>query len=113
QPGLTLRRTAQDDLRCYIKELIDPCRQVDSSTHSRFMVDLENIGHVRTVEDVVIGTRIEGTKVSEDFLRTEPDTFFPLQAALGYEITQTLFIGKHALLVEGPADLLYVQWFPK
>jgi len=113
EPGLGLHARAQADLLRYINEKLKPFHQVVYTTHSPFMVDLENIGHVRTVEDVVIGTRIEGTKVSEDFLRTEPDTFFPLQAALGYEITQTLFIGKHALLVEGPADLLYVKWFSK
>jgi hypothetical protein len=34
---------------------------------------------------------------------------FPLQGALGYEITQSLFIGKHTLLVEGASDILYLQ----
>jgi hypothetical protein len=34
---------------------------------------------------------------------------FPLQGALGYEITQTLFVGKHTLLVEGPGDILFLQ----
>jgi hypothetical protein len=41
-------------------------------------------------------------------LSVDRDTLFPLQGALGYEITQTLFIGKHSLLVEGPSDLLYL-----
>ncbi len=36
---------------------------------------------------------------------------FPLQACLGYEITQTLFVGKHTLLVEGPSEVLYLTWF--
>ena len=30
---------------------------------------------------------------------------------MGYEITQTLFIGEHTLLVEGPSDLLYLKAF--
>jgi hypothetical protein len=42
-------------------------------------------------------------------LSTDRDTLFPLQGALGYEITQTLFLGKHTLLVEGPSDLLYLK----
>ncbi len=41
-------------------------------------------------------------------LSTDRDTLFPLQAALGYEITQSLFVGEHTLLVEGPSDILYV-----
>jgi hypothetical protein len=40
---------------------------------------------------------------------TDRDTLFPLQGALGYEITQTLFVGKHTLIVEGPSDILYLQ----
>ena len=33
---------------------------------------------------------------------------FPLQAALGYDIAQNLFISKKNLLVEGPSDLIYL-----
>jgi hypothetical protein len=44
-------------------------------------------------------------------LSTDRDTLFPLQGALGYEITQTLFIGKNNILVEGPSDLLYLTAF--
>jgi hypothetical protein len=32
-----------------------------------------------------------------------------LQAALGYELAQTLFLGPDCLLVEGPSDLIYLQ----
>ncbi|MDO8689434.1 MAG: hypothetical protein Q7R39_05400 [Dehalococcoidia bacterium] len=42
---------------------------------------------------------------------TDKDTVFPLQAALGYDITQTLFVGRHALLVEGSSDFVYLKWF--
>jgi predicted ATP-dependent endonuclease of OLD family len=34
---------------------------------------------------------------------------FPLQAALGYDIAQNLFISKNNLLVEGVSDLIYLQ----
>lgn len=44
----------------------------------------------------------------DDTLVTDRDTLFPLQGALGYELTQTLFVGKHSLLVEGPSDILYL-----
>jgi hypothetical protein len=50
-----------------------------------------------------------GTKVREDILTRDPDTLFPLQGALGYEIAQSFFIGKHTLLVEGASDILYLQ----
>lgn len=50
-----------------------------------------------------------GTKVRDDVLTRDPDTLFPLQGALGYEISQSLFVGKNTLLVEGPSDILYLQ----
>ena len=42
---------------------------------------------------------------------TTRDTLFPLQGHLGYEITQSLFIGKNTLLVEGPSDILFLTAF--
>jgi hypothetical protein len=50
-----------------------------------------------------------GTKVRSDILTRDPDTLFPLQGALGYEISQSLFVGKNTLLVEGPSEILYIQ----
>jgi hypothetical protein len=77
------------------------------------MVAPDKLTSARIVEDLV---KVDGprrlpigTKVREDILTTDPDTLFPLQGALGYEITQTLFIGKHTLLVEGVSDILYLQ----
>ena len=78
------------------------------------MVPPNRIHDVRVVEDVIKNQNsrnpiILGTKVSEDALIVDKDTLFPLQAYLGYEITQTLFIGENVLLVEGPSDILYLQ----
>ncbi|MGV3466546.1 MAG: TOPRIM nucleotidyl transferase/hydrolase domain-containing protein [Heyndrickxia sp.] len=50
----------------------------------------------------------DGTIISETIQEKDPNTLFPLQAALGYDIAQNLFISKNNLLVEGPADLLYL-----
>ena len=54
---------------------------------------------------------VHGTKVGDDVLSTDKDTLFPLPGALGYEITQTLFVGPNTLIVEGPSDILYIQAF--
>jgi len=118
EPGLTLHARAQADLLRYINEQLKPNYQVIYTTHSPFMVDPDNLMSARTVEDVVVpektkgeGERLLGTKVGEDVLSTDPDTVSPLQRALDYEMTQTLFVGRHTLLVEGPSDLLYLKWF--
>ena len=47
----------------------------------------------------------QGTKVITEVLDATPDSLFPLQGALGYEIYQTLFIGPNSLVVEGASDL--------
>lgn len=115
EPGTSLHAKAQDDLLRYFEEKLIPHHQVIYTTHSPFMVPADNIMAARTVEDVVKrdsqGNVVEvlGTKVSDDVLSVDRETLFPLQGALGYEITQTLFIGKNSLLVEGPSDLLYLK----
>jgi energy-coupling factor transporter ATP-binding protein EcfA2 len=114
EPGLSLHGKAQADLLRYFKERLAPDHQVIYTTHSPFMVPSDNLLSVRTVEDVVIHKageqpEVRGTKVGGQVLSTDRDTLFPLQGALGYEITQSLFVGKHTLLVEGPSDLLYLK----
>jgi X-X-X-Leu-X-X-Gly heptad repeat protein len=115
EPGLTLHGKAQSDLLRYIEERLLPEHQVIFTTHSPFMVPAERMADVRIVEDVIKyegrKATVLGTKISSDALSVDKDTLFPLQAALGYEITQSLFIGKNTLLVEGPSDILYLQAF--
>ena len=49
-----------------------------------------------------------GTKISDTVQEKDPKTLFPLQAALGYNVAQNLFISKNNLLVEGVSDLIYL-----
>jgi hypothetical protein len=58
---------------------------------------------------VVEGKLKEGTVVSENLAGSDPRTIFPLQAAHGWTMAQSLFISKRNLLVEGPADLLMLS----
>lgn len=115
EPGLTLHGKAQSDLLRYIEVELLPKHQVIYTTHSPFLVPADRFDDVRIVEDILIYKRgsgrpeVKGTKVSEDVLSTDKDTLFPLQGALGYDLCQSLFIGKHTLLVEGPSDILYLQ----
>jgi predicted ATP-dependent endonuclease of OLD family len=114
EPGLTLHGKAQGDLLQYIVERLLPDHQVIFTTHSPFMVPMDRLADVRIVEDVIVehkGKRpdVKGTKVTADVLAVGDDTLFPLQGALGYEMTQSLFIGANTWLVEGPSDILYLK----
>lgn len=105
EPGLNLHAKAQEDFLRFINEKLAKKHQVIYSTHSPFLVPTDGWHTVRTVEDM----EDEGTKISADALKNNKDTVFPLQGALGYDIAQTLFVGKNCLLVEGPSDLIYLQ----
>lgn len=116
EPGLSLHAKAQGDLLHYFEKELKPHHQLVYTTHSPFMVDPVHFDCVRIVQDLGIEPDSEnlpqeqlGTKVLSDVLEATPDSLFPLQGALGYEIHQTLFIGPNNLIVEGVSDLLYIQ----
>ncbi|WP_331760980.1 AAA family ATPase [Streptomyces anulatus] len=105
EPGLSLHGRAQADLLRLIDERLAPKNQVLYTTHSPFMVDPDHIQRVRTVIDMERG----GAKVSSEIFKADEDTVFPLLTAMGIEMTQTLFVGEHVLLLEGPSDLIYLD----
>lgn len=117
EPGLSLHGKAQEDLLRYFEAEIasNPKHQLVYTTHSPFMVDPAHFERVRIVQDKSIDTDEDlprdkdGTKIVTDVLEAGPDSLFPLQGALGYEIYQALFIGPNSLVVEGASDLLYIQ----
>lgn len=105
EPGLNLHGAAQEDLLRFIEERLAGNHQIVYTTHSPFMIDAEHLERSRLVED----REKEGTVVLDDALGTSGETQFPLHAAIGIRATQTLFLGEHTLLVEGNADLVYLQ----
>ena len=102
EPGLNLHATAQADLLRFLESLVDKY-QVIYTTHSPFMVETTKLNRVRTVF-----SDSESSIVSDSIQQKDPNTLFPLQAALGYDVAQNLFISKKNLLVEGVSDLLYL-----
>jgi hypothetical protein len=96
---------AQADFMRFIEKRLAQDHQVFYTTHSPFMVDTNHPNRIQLVEDL----ETTGTIVSGDIIRSKAgrDTVFPLMAAMGIDITQTLFVGPNTLLVEGPSELLY------
>jgi predicted ATP-dependent endonuclease of OLD family len=113
EPGLFLHAKAQRDLLDYIDDELKG-HQVIYTTHSPFMVDVRHFDRIRIVrdrsmeEDKPLPRDEEGTKVFTDILKADPGTLFPLQGALAYDITQTLFVGPNSLIIEGVSDLVYI-----
>ena len=121
EPGLSLHGKAQQDLLRYVNTELRPEHQVIYTAHSPFMIDLENIFSLRTVEDVVevinadgeSVERILGTKVGERILSRDKDTLFPLQGVVGFDMAQTLCVGPFVVVVEGPTERLVFHWFSR
>jgi len=105
EPGLNLHASAQADLLRFINDLSEKY-QIIYTTHSPFMVQSEHLDRIRTCLETD-----SGSVISDSIQEKDPNTLFPLQAALGYDIAQNLFISKKNLLVEGPADLIYLTFF--
>lgn len=107
EPGLNLHASAQADLLKFMDEVLAKQYQVIYTTHSPFMIDVKKLNEIRTVFDSVDAK--EGSRVSDTVQEKDPQTLFPLQAALGYDIAQNLFISPKNLLVEGVSDLMYLS----
>lgn len=102
EPGLNLHASAQEDLLRFIEDLSEDY-QIIYTTHSPFMIRTNHLERVRTVFDGV-----KSSQISDAIQEKDPSTLFPLQAALGYDIAQNLFVSPNNLLVEGASDLLYL-----
>ena len=100
EPGLNLHASAQADLLQFLEDLSEDY-QIVYTTHSPFMIKSESLNRVRTVLETK-----EGSIISDSIQEKDPKTLFPLQAALGYDIAQNLFINNKNLLVEGVSDLI-------
>jgi len=105
EPALELHPRAHRDFLRFINERLAPKHQVFYTTHSPFMIEADHLERVRMVEDKGRGV---GAVVSADVLSAEPDSFFPLQAALGYDIAQSVFSRPDNLLVEDTSDYTYL-----
>lgn len=97
EPGLYLHAKSQSDLLLHLEK--DFANQILYSTHSPFMVPTHALDSVRTVSI----SEEKGTTVTND-PSGDAKTLFPLQAALGYSVAQSLFIGANNLVVEGVTD---------
>lgn len=103
EPGLNLHAKAQNDLLNFLADLSNDY-QIIFTTHSPFMIETDKLNRVRTVFE-----QQDGTLISDSVQEKDPNTLFPLQAALGYDLAQNLFVSKKNLLVEGIADLTYIS----
>lgn len=105
EPGLSLHALKQQEFRKTVSRLAEG-NQIIYTTHSPFMVGSDELDLVRIVE---MTDRKVGTKVHTRLAVDDPKSIYPLQAALGYDLAQSMFTHQKNLVVEGVTDLLYIE----
>jgi len=108
EPGLSLHPIAQYDLAKFFRKLSEE-NQLLYTSHSPFLVDMENLGNVKAV---YVDSQTGRTLVSSNLRYNEADaekSIFPVHAALGLTVSDTLLLGCLPILVEGPSDQIYLN----
>ncbi len=105
EPGVSLHALKQQEFRKTVS-VLGQDNQIIYTTHSPFMVGTDELDLVRIVE---MKDRDSGTKVHTRLAVDDPKSLFPLQAALGYELAQSLFGQSRNLVCEGLTDMLYIE----
>jgi predicted ATP-dependent endonuclease of OLD family len=111
EPGTSLHGEAQKDFIDYIFKELGASKQTIYTTHSQFMVDPKVYEKLRAVHDRATRTdKDQGVAVTHVSLSADRDTILPVESALGYSISQHLFLGSGLhLLVEGSSDFVYLM----
>ncbi len=108
EPGLSLHPIAQYDLAKFFRKLSE-ANQLIYTSHSPFLVDMDNLGNVKAV---YIDSKTGRTEVSSNLRYNQEDaekSIFPVHAALGLTVSDTLLLGCLPILVEGPSDQIYLS----
>ncbi|MFD7838304.1 AAA family ATPase [Streptomyces sp. NPDC059761] len=111
EPGTSLHGEAQGDFLRYIYGELGTKQQVLYTTHSQHMIDPTRYESMRAIHDQA--TRADatlGVVITPVSLSADPKTILPVEAALGYSVSQHLFLGAGPLLaVEGSSDFVFLM----
>ena len=113
EPGTSLHGEAQKDFIRFVFEELGSSKQTLYTTHSQFLVDPARYEKLRAIHDRATRENPDqGVAVTSVDLSADHDTILPVESALGYSISQHLFIGSgQHLAVEGSSDFVYLQRF--
>lgn len=107
EPGISLHPLAQFDLIQFFNSLAKE-NQLLYTTHSPFLVNPDNLADVKAVYVDEKGL----SSVSADLRKNDKvaeKSIYPVHAAIGLTVSDTLFLGCQPILVEGPSDQIYLQ----
>jgi predicted ATP-dependent endonuclease of OLD family len=111
EPGISLHPMAQIDLINFFNSLSKE-NQLIYTTHSPFLVTPNNLSGVHAMyigdkgESVVSPDLRSNKKIAEK-------SIYPIHAAIGITVSETLLFGCQPVLVEGISDQIYLQLIKK
>lgn len=108
EPGLSLHPLAQRDLSAFFENL-SQTNQIIYTTHSPFLVDADSLDRARKVYVGDDGS----TKASADLRRGNDDprkngATYAIYSALNMNVAESILLGCHPVIVEGPSDQHYL-----
>lgn len=108
EPGLSLHPLAQRDLSAFFENL-SQTNQIIYTTHSPFLVDADSLDRARKVYVGSDGS----TKASADLRRGNDDprrngATYAIYSALNMNVAESILLGCHPVIVEGPSDQHYL-----
>lgn len=112
EPGLSLHPLAQYDLAKFFRKLSED-NQLIYTSHSPFLVDIDNLANVKAV---YVNKETGRTNITSNLRYDEKDSeksIYPVHAALGLTVSDTLLLGCKPILVEGPSDQIYLNFIKR
>jgi energy-coupling factor transporter ATP-binding protein EcfA2 len=110
EPGASLHPIAQRDLSAFFENL-SQTNQILYTTHSPFMVDPDHLDRVKAVyvDDAGDTAVSSDLRASERSLAAQSRSIYPVYAALGLSVSDTLLQGCKSVVVEGQSDQVYLS----
>lgn len=110
EPGTSLHPDAQREFIDYIFNELGAAKQTIYTTHSQHMIDPTRYEKLRAVHDRASREDPDqGVVVTLPNLSADRATILPIESALGYSVSQHLFLGSgQHLAVEGSSDFVFL-----
>lgn len=111
EPGLYLHAKAQEDILKHFEELCkkDKNTKIIFSTHSPYLIDIENLGRVLLIEK----NNKNETIIEKSHTGARTETFTPILTKMGFDIAKSAMIKNKNILTEGISDYYYLNAFKK
>lgn len=109
EPGLSLHPIAQEDLSAFFENLSET-NQIMYTAHSPFMVDADHLDRVKAVYvDERGATAVSSDLRAADGNKAQSRSIYPVHAAVGLSVSDTLLYGCQPVIVEGRSDQTYLS----